>query len=379
MNTKISFWLLLFTLLFTLGACEDYGVDVAPAPEGEVNVSLSPPDETLTFKAKESESEIAILSNMPQEAMSIAVKDTTWCKAELAGSTVKVKVTENLKYIARSTSITIKVFSQTRSIDIQQEAKEFNTEPEYPIDKVYRIGIPTVADFATSKIYRVMDGDQKIAEICLEYLNNDIISSRAVVAYVGKGGAASYNDGFVAYLVDASGNISTQNENGGKAIFDTDGNTLDYIPGSSEPVNTIYLSAYGITKEEQDDAVDISAEPYLINDICGNSYPVVKIGVEVWQGSNLRTTKFGNGTDIDIITSDKFADYKNAIPFVTYPMANPAIDTETYGYLYNAITVTGDNEADWRIYPRWKLACCYRRWFYSSWRYGLRHRLAASL
>jgi hypothetical protein len=202
-----------------------------------------------------------------------------------------------------------------------------------------------------------MNGNQKLAEICLEYLNNDMISSRAVVMYVGKGGGAEYSDGFVAYLVDENGN-PTGSQNGGKAIFNRDDNTLDYLAGTAEPIFHLYLSAYGIMTDEQEGAVHITPEPYYVRDASDNSYPVVKIGCEVWLGSNLRTTEYGNGTPIDLISWDAIAQYKNDTPFATYPRNDPNIDTEVFGYLYNARTLTGDNDVylgetivdgNWRI------------------------------
>jgi len=190
-----------------------------------------------------------------------------------------------------------------------------------------------------------MDDDQKVAEICLEYLRNDMIDSRAVVVYAGVGSTADYENGFVAYLVGDDGSISANPENGRKVIFDYENNTPDYIAGTSEAVSTVYLSTYGITGEEQENAVDISSEPYTVEDISGNTYPVVKIGAEVWLGSNLHTTSFGDGTAIDLISGSDMASYGTTIPFATYPTNNTSIDPEVYGYLYNSAVVKGDNEA----------------------------------
>ena len=70
-----------------------------------------------------------------------------------------------------------------------------------------------------------------------------------------EGGAADYTRGFVAYLVDDEGNVSEAIENGGTASFDYAENTLDYVAGTSEAVHTVYLSSYGITKKEPEEAV----------------------------------------------------------------------------------------------------------------------------
>lgn len=76
----------------------------------------------------------------------------------------------------------------------------------------------------------------------------------------------------------------TSDKNGGTVAFNYNENTLDYVAGNSNAVQTVYLSAFGITTEEQENAVEVVAEPYLVADISGNSYPTVKIGSEVWLG-----------------------------------------------------------------------------------------------
>lgn len=102
-------------------------------------------------------------------------------------------------------------------------------------------------------------------------------------------------EGWSHNLVDDDGNVSDIDKNGGTVAFNYNENTLDYVAGNSNAVQTVYLSAFGITTEEQENAVEVVAEPYLVADISGNSYPTVKIGSEVWLGTNLRTTKFGDG------------------------------------------------------------------------------------
>lgn len=340
-------WMICLISAFVLNGCEDYySVNVSPAPGEKPVVTLSP-EEKLTFSAEEMRADIEIITNMPDSTISFAVNsaDTSWCKASLNGRNVHVEVSANPKYMARSTMLTIKVFSVLKTVEIVQDAKEFISEPIYPITGTYKITIPSLDDFSKSKIYKVMDGEQKIAEICLEYLNSEMISSRAVVVYVGQGGAADYKNGYVAFLVNKDGEISNNPENGGKVIFDYENNTLDYLAGTTESATTVYLSTYGITKEEQENAVEITPEPYRVKDISGNSYPVVKVGCEVWLGSNLYTTKFGDGTEIPLIVDTDIPDYGVNKPFATYPLRKQDVDETVYGYLYNSKVVTGENEA----------------------------------
>ncbi|WP_286335039.1 FISUMP domain-containing protein [Bacteroides caecimuris] len=174
----------------------------------------------------------------------------------------------------------------------------------------------------------------------LEYLKNDHIASRAVVIYTGQGGAADYTRGLVAYLVDDNGNMSAIDNNGGTVAFNYDENTLDYAAGNSNAVQTVYLSAFGITTEEQENAVEVVAEPYLVADISGNSYPTVKIGSEVWLGTNLRTTKFGDGTEIPFSAMNSL---NQQVASYTYPGGDSDIDTSLYGYLYTSKVVADED------------------------------------
>ena len=198
---------MLLVLALAMNACDDYySVAVAGDP-GVTPVVLTTPEESITLPAKDAAGEVEIVTNMENSTISIAVPADakSWCSAALSGNKIAVTLVDNPRTIARSTILTVKVFSITCKIEVVQEAK--TPEPIYPIEGTYKFNIPSVSDFDATKIYKVMDGNLKVAEICLEYLKNDNIASRAVVVYTGEGGAADYTRGFVAYLVDDEGNV----------------------------------------------------------------------------------------------------------------------------------------------------------------------------
>lgn len=349
MKKKYTYWLLILVLAFISNGCEDFDVKVGGDPGIDVNVTISP--EILDFSADADEATISVVTNMEDKYISIAFEsdDDSWCTAELEGNNIKVSVTENIRYSSRAIELKVKVFNESKVITINQEAKEFVVEPTHPIDGAYKIKVPSMADFEKTKIYKAMDGEQKIVEICLEYLNNDQISTRAIVAYVGAGGAADYTDGMVIALVDKEGNMSSKADAGGRVIFNSEDNTLEYVPGTYQAASVIYVSGYGITFEEQENddktpAKEFEAEAYLVRDLSGNSYPVVKVGCEVWLGSNLRTTKFDGGEEIPLVDKAGIANYKKEKPFATYPRENSDLDPAVFGYLYGPATVKGDYE-----------------------------------
>ena len=258
---KFIYATMLLVLALATNACDDYYSVTVNGDPGITPTVLITPEESITLPAKEAAGEIEIISNMDNSTISFHVPSDAerWCSVTLEGNRISLALEDNPRMIARSTILTIKVFSVTRKIEVVQEAKA--AEPIYPIEKVYKFKIPSVENFDISKIYKVMDDKLKVAEICLEYLKNDHIASKAVVVYTGQGGAADYTRGLVAYLVDDDGNVSDIDKNGGTVAFNYNENTLDYVAGNSNAVQTVYLSAFGITTEEQENAVEVVAEP----------------------------------------------------------------------------------------------------------------------
>lgn len=337
---KFIYATMLLVLALAMNACDDYYSVTVNGDPGITPTVLITPEESITLPAKEAAGEIEIISNMDNSTISFHVPSDAerWCSVTLEGNRISLALEDNPRMIARSTILTIKVFSVTRKIEVVQEAKA--AEPIYPIEKVYKFKIPSVENFDISKIYKVMDDKLKVAEICLEYLKNDHIASKAVVVYTGQGGAADYTRGLVAYLVDDDGNVSDIDKNGGTVAFNYNENTLDYVAGNSNAVQTVYLSAFGITTEEQENAVEVVAEPYLVADISGNSYPTVKIGSEVWLGTNLRTTKFGDGSEIPFSAMNSL---NQQVASYTYPGGDSDVDASLYGYLYTSKVVADED------------------------------------
>lgn len=72
-----------------------------------------------------------------------------------------------------------------------------------------------------------------------------------------------------------------------------------------------------------------------VTDIDGNRYDAVQIGNQVWMAENLRTTRYADGTRIDL--GEKMSD---EIPY-RYCPKNYEATVPMYGYLYNWAAVTG--------------------------------------
>jgi hypothetical protein len=347
MNTKnIYIWNLILIFALFMNSCkDDYSVDIAPGP-GVTPAATFTPEEDITFTGKGGSTTINVTSNMPDSTISSAVSFATtsesWCKAVINGNKVTITSDKNTSYSPRSATVTIKAFTISKTFAVEQDGKEYEMDVTYPYTKVYKIKIPSVADFDKSKIYSVMDGNLKVAEICLEYLNCTQLSTRAIVVYgVAKrdGNSADYKNGFIAQFIDNNGKVKESSENGSVISFNYETNECSFISikRNYPTINTVYLASTGTSVKEVEGATELEAKPYYITDKSGNSYPVVKIGSEVWQGSNMRTLKLSDGTNIPLVNSNLGTN--DAV----YPRQDTSLDPAIFGYLYYATYVTGDN------------------------------------
>jgi len=93
-----------------------------------------------------------------------------------------------------------------------------------------------------------------------------------------------------------------------------------------------------------------------ITDIDGNIYPVVKIGNKLWMASNLKVSKYNNGTAILPYSGGGFLKPEEKGMFAYYD--NDTTNKQKYGKLYNFYAVAEDclcpegwhlpSELDWQ-------------------------------
>ena len=83
----------------------------------------------------------------------------------------------------------------------------------------------------------------------------------------------------------------------------------------------------------------ITESIHNIMDSDQNSYPVIKIGTQLWMAENLKTTKFNDGTSIPIIYDNKLWSRMISPGYCTYNNNAGKYKTQ-YGVLYNGYTVS---------------------------------------
>ncbi len=94
---------------------------------------------------------------------------------------------------------------------------------------------------------------------------------------------------------------------------------------------------------------DITVKTEL-TDSDGNTYPLVKIGDQLWMAKNLMTTKYNDGSEIPLVTDN--AEWRNLnSPGYCWYNNDKISFSQTYGALYNWYTVeTGKLcPSGWRV------------------------------
>lgn len=108
-----------------------------------------------------------------------------------------------------------------------------------------------------------------------------------------------------------------------------------------EGIHRVTLIAYndnGYDVETKESFINVNQRKSLVDDIEGNIYPTVEIGDQWWMAENLKSTKFNNGADIPLVTSNTHWDESTTPAYRWYDNDQTQYGN-TYGALYNWHTV----------------------------------------
>jgi uncharacterized protein (TIGR02145 family) len=105
-------------------------------------------------------------------------------------------------------------------------------------------------------------------------------------------------------------------------------------------------------------AFNINAQT-TVSDADGNQYNTVTIGTQVWTKENLKTTKYSDGTSIDLVTENSAWSDLFTGAYCQYPSSG-----DDYGYLYNFYAVDNSKNlcpTDWHVatYDDWNALVSY--------------------
>lgn len=322
--------LLLVACLFN--ACSD---DEDSGNEEETILSVS--EKSLNFSYQGEEKVITVEASDPAFVISVTTGDDTWAHVTKENQLIKVKTDENVEQEERSTTLTVKLNEEVRRVRISQEAAPA------PEARPKTFKVPTIDGTDKTFVYKLMDGETQVGEVCREYLSADNMNAQAIVVYPVIGNLADLTRGYVVSVLDQiyeddkpteTFDVSSKAVHGGSVTFDKGTNSISNYTAGTKATPAMYLSISNTGQIQVVDALTddmLTAEPIYTTDICSNDYGLVKIGTQYWMQSNLKTTKRSDGTDISTgITGDSWT---------STPIYRESCMPENVsaGFLYNAV------------------------------------------
>jgi len=111
-----------------------------------------------------------------------------------------------------------------------------------------------------------------------------------------------------------------------------------------------------------------------VSDVCGNKYPVVKVGYQYWMGENLRCNRYDSNSErpgVSLTMPDAYAEQQNYAPYYVdasrkeywvddkYASELSEAQIAKLGYLYNYAAAVGlekqeayDHQGGFKTLPR---------------------------
>lgn len=156
---------------------------------------------------------------------------------------------------------------------------------EIPTSAIIDLSRPALFDDSEVLLAVSADGDT-LAEVCREYVRRDSVSVgqgiRAVVVYLYDPAVKAFKRGFIA-------------TNGG--AVDHDGK--NYQSAAVGPLQVVYVVEGVCTGSGNYEGVPVARLiPQTVDDVEGNRYGMVKVGVQYWMRENLRTLTYRDGSAI---------------------------------------------------------------------------------
>jgi len=162
-------------------------------------------------------------------------------------------------------------------------------------------------DWSYSLIHNIYDKGALIGAVSKEYIfKTGVVDFPAIVVYaINSEGEISYSDGFVAQVLNRDRNSSTNEYepntgsiHGGTVSWETSNTLGSYSAGTQALINKIEIATTGISSASDYAINTLTSAPYLLTDIDGNNYSIVKISSQFWMAENLKTEHYRDGSSL---------------------------------------------------------------------------------
>jgi len=168
-------------------------------------------------------------------------------------------------------------------------------------------------DWDVSNVYYIYDKEAIVGMVAKEYLFSRTISNLdfpAIVVYsADEEGNADLTNGFVVRVLQRTMNSSsldfdpnTGSVHGGQVVFSNTANEISqYTKGSLSLISKVEFSSSGEIKAANDLYLStLDTQPFLLQDMDGYNYPLVKIAKQYWTRENLKTEHYMDGSAINV-------------------------------------------------------------------------------
>lgn len=196
----------------------------------------------------------------------------------------------------------------------------------------------------SSYVYKVMDGNVQVGQVCREYLRtqDQELVAQAIVAYPMYRNKPDLSNGYIIQVNREDGLASTTVKHGGIVRWSAIRNVIDYYrEGDKTNVSDTVVYGggnFGDAAGSCGCGYRLELEPDILIDERANekqAYKLVKIGKQYWMQENLRAEHLNDGTEIPNVETSWASVSTPASCFANNDIENRFI----YGVLYNGYCI----------------------------------------
>jgi uncharacterized protein (TIGR02145 family) len=182
-------------------------------------------------------------------------------------------------------------------------------------------------------------------EVSTNSIGSVTYNSAIVYGDVTSSGTSTVTSRGVAYATSTQPTVSNHTATSGSGTGSFTSNLTNLTPNTTYYVRAFATSNAGTSYGNQ---LSFKTDDALV-DIDGNAYQTVTIGTQVWMVENLKTTRYNDGTAINLITDGVM--WKNMTTGAYCYYGNNSANGNTYGVLYNIIAIQDSRlcPAGWKV------------------------------
>lgn len=208
----------------------------------------------------------------------------------------------------------------------------------------------------SSYVYKVMDGNVQVGQVCREYLRtqDQELVAQAIVAYPMYRNKPDLSNGYIIQVNREDGSASTTVKHGGIVRWSAIRNVIDYYrEGDKTNVSDTVVYGggnFGDAAGSCGCGYRLELEPDILIDKRADekqAYKLVKIGKQYWMQENLRAEHLNDGTEIPNMKTPNWS--ANVVAMCYY--RNDLENRSVYGGLYKGACITTNKLApiDYRV------------------------------